>query len=172
MKKNYLKVAMTFRDKKALKFFREHCSNTKFDRSWAVREIFENYFSKIKHYPEKAILNAFSVDEKNYYGGKYGMSKEKIVVRVSFFDADIIKFLSGISEKNSRAFFIKNVILLYFYNKQEYNFPAVLNIDTVIDTKTGRSGFNKETDKTTLPAQEKEPERDKKEDYSKMLRDF
>ena len=170
MKKTYLKVAMTFRDKKALKFFREHCSNTKFDKSWAIREIFENYFSKIKHYPEQAILNIFSVDEKNYYGGKYGMSKEKIMVRVSFFDADIIKFLSGISEKNSRAFFIKNVILLYFYNKKEYNFPAVQDINN--DINIGQSGFNKETDKTTPPAQEREPERGKKEDYSKMLRDF
>ena len=170
MKKKYLKVAMTFRDKKALKFFREHCSNTKFDKSWAIREIFENYFSKIKHYPEKAILNIFSVDEKNYYGGKYGMSKEKIVVRVSFFDEDIIKFLSGISEKNSRAFFIKNVILLYFYNKKEYNFPAVSGIDNGIDTETGPGGSDFETDKTTPPAQTEQD--NKKGDYSKILRDF
>ena len=154
---------MTFRDKKALKFFREHCSNTKFDKSWAIREIFENYFSKIKRYPEKAILSIFNIDEKNYYGGKYGMSKEKIVVRVSFFDTDIIRFLSGISEKNSRAFFIKNVILLYFYNRREYNFPAVQSVNNEW------SGFDNETDKTTPST---ELDTDKKGDYSKILKDF
>lgn len=171
MKKNYLKVAMTFRDKKALKFFREHCSNTKFDKSWAIREIFENYFSKIKHYPEKAILNIFNIDEKTYYGGKYGMSKDKVVVRVSFFNPDIIKFLSGISEKNSRAFFIKNVILLYFYNRREYNSPVVNDIDNdIVAADIGnneRSGL--ETNNTTLPVN---VEQEKKGDYSKILKDF
>ena len=118
----HLIITMTFRDKKILKFFKEHCSNTKFDRSWAIRNIFEEYFKKIKSSPN--ILMPFDIAGTNNFTD-YGMGKDKIVVKVNILNPASIEFLKSIKRKNGRAFFIKNVILLYLYNRKAYNNPEI-----------------------------------------------
>ncbi len=114
-------ITMTFRDKKILKFFKERCSNTKFDKAWAVRNIFEDYFDRIKNNPD---ILAFEIDEYSL-PVKYGTHSEKAVVKVCIFNPDAIRFLRDITTKNGRAFFVKNVILLYFYNRKAYENPEM-----------------------------------------------
>ena len=120
-KRPYIAVTMTFRDKKVLKFFKERCSNTKFDKAWAVRNIFEDYFDRIKNNPD---ILAFEINEASL-PIKYSAHKEKVVVKVCIFNPDAISFLRDITAKNARAFFVKNVILLYFYNRPAYESPEI-----------------------------------------------
>ncbi len=54
-----------------------------------------------------------------------GSHKEKAVIKVCIFNPDAIKFLKDIMTKNGRAFFVKNVILLYFYNRKAYENPEM-----------------------------------------------
>lgn len=134
-------ITMTFRDKKILKFFRERCSNTKFDKAWAVRNIFEDYFDRIKNNPDIA----FEIDE-TALPVKFGMGREKVVIKASIFNHDAIAFLRNIRTKNGRAFFVKNVILLYFYNRKAYDEPEILKGVTLKNTPQAeiKSGVKKD----------------------------
>ena len=171
-KRPYIAVTMTFRDKKVLKFFKERCSNTKFDKAWAVRNIFEDYFDRIKNNPD---ILAFEIDETTL-PVKYGAHNEKAVIKVCIFNTDAIKFLKNITTKNGRAFFVKNVILLYFYNRKAYENPEVylgknptLQNDITIPNQNILNGDSSDNDNSTaIP----DMSRVKKEDVSRVLSDF
>ena len=165
-------ITMTFRDKKVLKFFKERCSNTKFDKAWAVRNIFEDYFDRIKNNPD---ILAFEIDETTL-PVKYGAHNEKAVIKVCIFNTDAIKFLKNITTKNGRAFFVKKVILLYFYNRKAYENPEVylgknptLQNDITIPNQNILNGDSSDNDNSTaIP----DMSRVKKEDVSRVLSDF
>ncbi len=161
-------ITMTFRDKKILKFFKERCSNTKFDKAWAVRNIFEDYFDRIKNNPD---ILAFEIDETTL-PVKYSANKEKAVIKVCIFNHDAINFLKNITTKNGRAFFVKNVILLYFYNRKAYESPEIfLGKNPTLQGDIYEDDIpetNKQDNSTAIP----DMSRVSKGDISKVLKDF
>ena len=159
-------ITMTFRDKKILKFFKERCSNTKFDKAWAVRNIFEDYFDRIKNNPD---ILAFEIDETSF-PIKYGIHKEKAVIKVCIFNPDAVKFLKDINTKNGRAFFVKNVILLYFYNRKAYDEPEVFIEDKTNKTNPPNAQNNIQADISGV--QEKKERPANLADISGVLKDF
>lgn len=118
MSKERIIITMTFRDSKVSRFFSERCSNTKFDRAWAIRRIFMGYFPKIK----ADSLNIFDTNRFYSYGEKGGRGKIH-EVSVTFSDPEVIEFFNKFKNKKHRAYFLKGVVMLYFYGRKEYNNP-------------------------------------------------
>lgn len=118
MPKERIIITMTFRDSKVSRFFSERCSNTKFDRAWAIRRIFMGYFPKIK----ADNLNIFDTNRFYGYGEKGGRGRVH-EVSVTFSDPEVIEFFNKFKNKKHRAYFLKGVVMLYFYGRQEYDHP-------------------------------------------------
>jgi transcriptional regulator len=118
--KDSITISMTFRDAKIHKYFIQRCSETKFEKSFQLRRIFEKYFDKIKDDDIATLINGgddivtdFKVLRKR---GK------KHTVRVKLSKPEIVKFFrEKFSNSPARAYFFKSVIMLHFYGSKELN---------------------------------------------------
>jgi hypothetical protein len=118
--KDSIVISMTFRDARIHKYFIERCSETKFERSFQLRRIFDKYFAKIKDDDIATLINGGDDIVPDFKAlRKRG---KKHTVRVKLSEPEKVKFFrEKFSNSPARAYFFKSVIMLHFYGRKELN---------------------------------------------------